>query len=90
MPFEDGNDLGKKTRLFEGALKRAITQEDGKRLRAAAEKLLTAASKGEPWAIGMLADRLDGKPKQQTELTGADGADLLQSLTVVFKHADQG
>lgn len=72
MPFEPGQsgnpDGTKKERKFIAALDRAIAQDDGKRLRDAAEKLLTHAANGEPWAIGMLADRLDGKPKQQVEL----------------------
>lgn len=68
MPFEKGNTLGAKGKLFEQALKRAITQDDGKRLRAAAESLLTKASEGEAWALNMLADRLDGKPGQSVEV----------------------
>jgi hypothetical protein len=61
MPFEPGNSLGSKSRWFDGALRRAIAQDDGKRLRRAAETLLTKAAKGEPWAIALLADRLDGR-----------------------------
>jgi hypothetical protein len=54
--------------MFEGALKRAIAQDDGARLRAAAETLLTKAADGEPWALQMLADRLDGKAAQSVEV----------------------
>jgi hypothetical protein len=54
--------------MFEGALKRAIAQDDGSRLRAAAETLLTKAADGEPWALQMLADRLDGKASQSVEV----------------------
>jgi hypothetical protein len=66
MPFEEGNQLaaGRKPKQFDAALKRAITQEDGKRLREAAEQLLDQAAAGEAWAIRELADRLDGKPSQ--------------------------
>jgi len=49
---------------FLAALKRAIAQDDGKRVRECAETLLTKAAEGEPWAVGMLADRLDGKVTQ--------------------------
>lgn len=69
MPFEKGHQHGAKSKLFEGALKRAIAQDDGKRLRAAAEALLTNAAEGEPWALNMLADRLDGKAAQSVEVT---------------------
>ena len=65
QPGESGNPNGsKKERMFYGALNRAIAQDDGKRVREAAEKLLDLAADGEPWAIKELADRLDGKPSQ--------------------------
>lgn len=64
MPFQPGNKLGTKNRLFDGALKRAIAQDDGERLRQAAEQLLDQAAAGQQWAIQYLADRLDGKAAQ--------------------------
>lgn len=48
-----------------GAFLRELTKEliqNPEQLRKAIKKLLEQASKGEPWAIQMLADRLDGKP----------------------------
>ena len=88
MPFEPGQSGnpagGAKIKRFYAALDRAIVQEDGKRLRDAAEKLLTEAANGESWAIQMLADRLDGKPAQQLALTGADDGPIRASLTVQF------
>ena len=48
-----------------GAFLRELTKElaqSPEQLRKAIKKLLEQASKGEPWAIQMLADRLDGKP----------------------------
>jgi hypothetical protein len=74
MPFkpgESGNPAGNaKIKRFYTALDRAILQEDGKRLRAAAEKLLTLAAEGEQWAVQMLADRLDGKAAQSLTVSG--------------------
>lgn len=64
-----GNKNAAKSRLFEQALRRAIVQEDGKRLREAAEQLLTLAAAGESWAVRELADRLDGKSTQAVEQT---------------------
>ena len=64
MPFQPGHKHGAKSRMFEGALKRAIAQDDGERLRKAAEQLLDQAAAGEQWAIQYLADRLDGKAAQ--------------------------
>jgi hypothetical protein len=76
MAFEKGNTLGAKVRLFDGALKRAIAQDDGVRLRKAAEQLLTLASNGEAWAIKELADRLDGKAQQNVSIERKDVRDL--------------
>lgn len=76
MAFEKGNQLGAKSRLFDGALKRAIAQDDGKRLRDAAEKLLTLAAEGEAWAIRELADRLDGKSQQNVSIERKDVSEL--------------
>lgn len=79
MPFEKGNKLGAKGRMFDGALKRAIAQDDGKRLRDAAEKLLTLAAEGEAWAIRELADRLDGKSQQNVSVERKNATDLTLS-----------
>ena len=67
-----GSYNAQKIRLFDGALRRAIAQDDpgqGNRLRRAAESLLDQAAQGEPWAIQYLADRLDGKASQAVEVT---------------------
>lgn len=80
-PGESGNPEGPvKQKRFYAALDRAIAQEDGKQLRDAADKLLSEAAKGEPWAIQMLADRLDGKPAQQVALTGPDDGPLVVEI----------
>ena len=86
MPFapgQSGNPNGAplKSKRFHTALDRAIEQDDAKRLRAAAEKLLDLAAQGEPWATQMLADRLDGKPAQAVTLSG----DADQPLKIVHE-----
>lgn len=67
MPFQRGNKYGRgrdaRARAFDGALRRAIAQDTGARLANAVEKLLDLAASGEPWAVAMLADRLDGSAK---------------------------
>ena len=66
---ESGNpDGAKRFKQFLGALNRAIAQDDGDRLRKAAEGLLDAAAEKQSWAVQMLADRLDGKAAQQLTL----------------------
>jgi hypothetical protein len=76
MAFKLGNTLAAKGRLFDNALRRAIAQDDGKRLRDAAEKLLDLAAAGEPWAINTLADRLDGKAPQSITVETPDVENL--------------
>lgn len=78
---QSGNPAGSKPdKPFLEALNRAIKQEDGKRLRSAAEKVLDAAANGEPWAINFLADRTDGKPNQTV------AAQVDHSLTVEIRR----
>lgn len=62
-----GNINASSDRSFISALNRAIAQDDGVRLRAISEKLLDKAADGDLTAINMVADRLDGKPKQAVE-----------------------
>ena len=50
-------------------MRRVIAQDDGVKLRRAAVKLLNMAVEGEPWALAMLADRLDGKAAQSVAIT---------------------
>ena len=61
-----GNKNASKGKVWSDALHRAIAQDQGNRVRLAVEKLLDEASKGQQWAIKELADRLDGKPRQET------------------------
>ena len=70
MAFQPGNKEAAKSKQFMGALQRAIAQDDGRRIRAAAEKLLDLAAEGEQGAVKELADRLDGKSVQQTIHSG--------------------
>lgn len=74
-----------KEKSFYNALSVALNQVNGideagqkvTKLRSIAEKLVVAAEAGESWAIKEVADRIDGKPMQQTEITGEDGGPLL-------------
>jgi hypothetical protein len=40
-------------------------------MRRVAEKLADCALNGEPWAISLVADRIDGKPKQESDVSVA-------------------
>src|SRR5258708_18373781 len=90
-PGETGNTNGdRKRRRFLAALERALEQDDGKRLRACAEKLLTLASEGHPWAVQFLAERLDGKAEQTVNLV-RDAADLSDGdlLSIAAEGSDR-
>ncbi len=85
---QPGNDNATKNKPWRQALDRAIAQDDGKRLRAAAEQLLTCAANGEPWAVKEIADRLDGKAPQALEHTGKDGEPLTVGIIRYTPDAD--
>jgi hypothetical protein len=63
---------------------RLVVTQDQKKLRAGLEKILDEAEKGNLFAISFIADRLEGKPKQATEITGKNGSDLLGSIKRVI------
>jgi len=67
MAAPEGN-INWKGKVWNDALRRAIVQDDGLRLRKAAEKLLDKAADGEAWAVKEIADRLDGKDAQDVKL----------------------
>ena len=61
-----GNTNAQKGKVWNDALRRAIASDQGARVLRAAQRLLDKAANGEPWAIKELADRLDGKPQQES------------------------
>lgn len=81
QPGESGNPNGRPVeKPFIEQIRKLCKQEDYKRLHSAADKLLDMASDGESWAIQVLADRLDGKPKQQVEHSTDPDRPLILSL----------
>lgn len=81
-----GNKNNVKNKPFAEAIQRAIAQDDGKRLRAIAEALLTKAADGDISAIKELADRTDGKAIQQMQLSG----DAESPLTInIIRYSDK-
>lgn len=80
---QPGNNNAGKNKPFWRAIDRAIAQDNGKRLRDAAEKLLDLAANGEQWAVKELGDRLDGKAHQSID------AKIDADLTVqVVRYSD--
>ena len=82
-----GNKNAQNGQLWNASLRKAIAQDDGRRLRASVEQLLNLASNGEPWAIKELADRLDGRPRQSNVLEASDEPEL-KTIKIVFVSPD--
>jgi hypothetical protein len=87
-----GNQNAKKGKAWAEAVKRAIRAKYGKEwdesLQELAGKLVKAADEGDLAALKEIGDRLDGKPTQQTEVSGPDGGPV--ETVTRFKLADLG
>ena len=75
--FEPGNQLARKQRYVTDAIKRAVKQDDGARLRQMVEVQLDNAAAGDLASATWIRDSLDGKPAQQVTLSGDDDAPLV-------------
>lgn len=78
-----GNDNARKGKLFYGELRKVLVQEDARKLRAIANKLVDAAQEGEPWAVKEIMDRIDGKALQATSIENPDGT-AITGIQVTF------
>ena len=90
MAAPEGNQNAAKSRVFHDAMRKACVQEDFKRLRAGVDVALDKAAEGERWALELVRDTLDGKPKQQVEVAGEEGGPVAFELIrrVVVKADD--
>jgi hypothetical protein len=79
-----GNRNAQKGKVFFDALRKAMAEDDHLRVRKAANKLLDLAAEGEQWAIKELADRLDGKPAQETLFESKSDGALMTGIQVSF------
>ena len=84
---QPNNTNAQKRGAFLRELNKELTQSP-EQLRKAIKKLLEQASKGEPWAIQMLADRLDGKPisGKMTEDSGHADDELTQYVNKALQE----
>ena len=76
--------LENKDKPFREALRMELAAmgEDLKGLRKIAKAVIASASEGKMDAVKEIADRLDGKPVQATEISGKDGAAIqIDTLT---------
>ena len=87
-----GNQNGSKGRQWSEAVKRAIRAKYGvewdEALQTLAAKLVDEADTGDLQALKEIGDRIDGKPKQQTEISGPDGGEIPMRTVVNFIKPD--
>jgi hypothetical protein len=87
-----GNNNAVKNKPYHDALRRVLAQYElrdkegkvvvpaGEALRAVVESQVEAAWRGDVQAQKEIADRLDGKPKQQIEASGPDGGAFVTKI----------
>ena len=79
MAAAKGNTYAsKENRIWANAIRHAVTQRKGDKLRALAEKLIDRAGEGDISALKELGDRLDGKPAQVTQHEVNPDANILR------------
>lgn len=86
--FQPGNEWGRKAKLVSEAIRRSIKQDDGIRLRNGVERLMDAFGAGEPWALSMVMDRIEGKPAQAVTVSGDEDRPLINLVKMVVVRAD--
>lgn len=85
-----GNQNGKKAKLWEQALKRALARASGSTIDAGLDKIadivVANAFMGQEKAIDEVANRMDGKPAQA--IVGDDSADPISIREIVIRAVD--
>lgn len=94
MAAPAGNQYAAKDKVWSRAIRRALEKRSKsdqlEALDDLAEKLLAACDVGDLQALKELGDRLDGKSKQQTEISGPDGAPIPMRTVVNFVSPSDG
>lgn len=75
-----GNKNASKNKPWADSIRKRLTQR--KDLDNLADVMIDAALQGDMQAMKEIGDRMDGKPKQQTEVTGADGEPLRTEIVI--------
>ena len=79
---QPGNTNQSKNKPFLDAMRRALAQNPH-RIASIVDKVLEKAEEGEPWAVKEVADRLDGKSVQATDITSSDGT-VVSAIAMSF------
>jgi len=90
-----GNQNAAKAKRWREAILRALSRSAGSipaGLDKAADQLVSLAMEGDKWALDHIADRLDGKPKQETVLAGDEESGPLRVIVEGIRaaHGRQG
>ena len=94
MGAPKGNKNASNGTMYRDALHYALTNyaddevAKGKALKRVAKKVVEKALDGEQWAVQEIGNRLDGKPKQQTELSSNPDAPVGITVIVSERPAD--
>lgn len=84
-----GNQYSSKNnRILNETLKRRLIQEEAIRANLIVEALLSKAEEGDISAIKEVFDRMEGKAVAKTELTGAEGGDLVVKVVTGIDDED--
>jgi len=99
MAAAKGNNYGGSALIARNALEHALLASQGeepegekvskfKALVAIWDAQITKARDGDTQSASMIIDRLDGRPKQATELTGANGGPIQTDSVFEFIPVD--
>ena len=93
QPGQTGNPNGRppKVKCLTDLLRKKLAAKgpDGKpNIEAITKKVMELALNGERWAVELIWDRIEGKPAQALQLTGADGQRLAFTLDLGEKDDD--
>lgn len=83
-----GNNNAGKNKPWSDALRKALLQSDGKRLRKIAEALLTRAEEGDVAALKELGDRVEGRVLQQIEQSIDQRTEVVGRIELVALGSD--
>lgn len=84
---QSGNPGGlEKQKLFRRALRDVLTYDRAKKI---AEVVVSKAEAGDLWAANMVADRLDGKPKQEIDINDERSSNLAERFEEILSSAAQ-
>lgn len=86
MAAPEGNNNATKNQYWSDALRKHVTQNP-KDLAQAAQALFDKAKEGDVMAMKEIGDRLEGKPKQQVEMSGDLNVGFHEILTKARERA---